>query len=78
MNEPLPADHAIKVVISPNGDHAPPALAATTILIAAGTRKALLSFSMVTNTVERIRAVVKLSATGEIKKAKKPVTQNSF
>ena len=44
---PLPADQAISVVISPNGDHAPPAFAATTILTAAGTRNALLSFSIV-------------------------------
>jgi len=32
----------ISVVISPNGDHAPPAFAATTIFMALGTKKSLL------------------------------------
>jgi len=75
---PLPSTHTIKVVISPNGDHAPPAFAATTMLTAAGTTNALFSLSIVINTVERISAVVKLSAIGEIKNAKTPVIQKSF
>ena len=64
VKSPFPSTHTIKVVISPNGDHAPPALAATTMLMAPGTKNALFSLSIVNNTVERISAVVRLSATG--------------
>ena len=65
-------------MISPKGLHAPPAFAATTIFIAPGTKKSLFSFSIVINTVDSIKAVVKLSATGLIKNAKVPVIQYSF
>ena len=68
----------ISVVISPKGLHAPPALAATTIFMADGTRKSLFFASMVISTVESISAVVRLSAIGEIKNAKSPVIQKSF
>ena len=42
---PFPAVHAISVVISPNGDQAPPAFAATTMLIAPGTKNLFLFFN---------------------------------
>ena len=74
----LPAAHAIRVVISPNGLHAPPAFAATTMFIAPATRKFVLVLSIVKRTVERIRAVVRLSATGLMKNAKAPVSQKSL
>jgi len=64
--------------MSPNGDHAPPAFAATTMFIAPGTRNARFFLSIVKRTVERISAVVRLSATGEMKNAKSPVSQKSF
>ena len=76
-NVPFPAVQAIRVVISPNGDQAPPAFAATTILIAPGTKKAFFFCSIVINTVDKISAVVKLSAIGDIKNAKNPVIQNN-
>ena len=76
-NSPLPAVHTISVVMSPNGLHAPPALAATTTLMPLGTRKALFLLSMVSKTVDKIKAVVRLSATGEMKNASRPVIQNN-
>ena len=77
-NGDLPAAQTISVVISPNGLHAPPAFAATTMFIAPATRKFVLFLSIVKRTVDRISAVVRLSATGLIKNAKIPVSQNSF
>jgi len=55
----------MSVVISPNGDQAPPAFAATTMLIALGTKNSLLFFSIVIKTVDSMSAVVRLSAIGE-------------
>src|SRR5690606_26685751 len=77
-NSPFPDAHAISVVISPKGLHAPPAFAATTMFIAPGTKNEALLLSIVIRTVDNIRAVVKLSATGDIKNANNPVAQNSF
>ena len=77
VKEPFPAVQAINVVISPNGDHAPPAFAETTILIAPGTKKSNLFFSIVIKTVAKISAVVKLSAIGDKKNAIRPVAQNN-
>ena len=77
-NGDLPAAQTISVVMSPNGLHAPPAFAATTIFIAPATRKFVLFLSIVKRTVDRISAVVRLSATGLMKNAKIPVSQNSF
>ena len=74
----LPAAHAISVVMSPNGLHAPPAFAATTMFIAPATIKFALFLSIVKSTVERMSAVVRLSATGLIKNAKTPVSQKSL
>ena len=48
------------------------------MFIAPGTKKALFFCSIVISTVKRISAVVKLSATGDKKKAKNPVNQKSF
>ena len=76
-NSTLPACHTIRVVISPNGLKAPPAFAATTTLIRAGTVKRVSSLPTDMMTVPITSAVVRLSATGEIKKARIPVVQNS-
>ncbi|RUM73368.1 MAG: hypothetical protein DSZ11_06045, partial [Sulfurovum sp.] len=65
-NEPLPSTHTIRVVISPNGDHAPPALAATTILMAEGTRNSRLSLSIVINIVVAANAGGAWSPFGDI------------
>ena len=73
----MPFCHTISVVISPKGLNAPPALAATTILIQAIPIKAGLSAPTAITTAHMINAVVRLSATGEIKKARIPVSQNS-
>ena len=67
-NETNPRCHTIKVVISPKGENAPPAFAAT-MFISPGTIKALLPLPATITTVPRIRAVVKLSAIGDRKKS---------
>ena len=61
--------------MSPNGLKAPPALAATTILIQATAINLWLSPATAITTVAISNAVVKLSATGEMKNAIKPVSQ---
>ena len=71
------ADHAIRVVISQNGLHDHQAFDATTIFTAIGT-SILGFFDKLWATVDNISAVVKLSATGDIKKAKNPKIQNNF
>ena len=76
--ETKPLCQTIKVVISPKGENAPPALAATTIFIRPGTIKALLPLPATITTVPRISAVVKLSAIGERKKAIIPEITNIF
>ncbi len=73
----IPFCQTINVVISPNGLNAPPALAATTILIQAIETKRVLVPPTASTTAHINNAVVKLSATGEIKKARIPVNQNS-
>lgn len=52
----LPAVHTISVVMSPNGLMRPPALAATTTLMP-WAREALFLLSMVSKTVDKIKAV---------------------
>ena len=69
--------HTISVVISPNGLNAPPALAATTILMQESMTNFLLPPPTAMTTAAISNAVVRLSAIGEIKKASRPVTQNS-
>ncbi|SFV87582.1 hypothetical protein MNB_SUP05-SYMBIONT-5-1196 [hydrothermal vent metagenome] len=76
-NSTVPFCHTISVVISPNGLNAPPAFAATTILTKAIEIKRTLLPPTAITTAPIIRAVVKLSAIGEIKNAKKPVSQNN-
>ena len=77
-NSTLPFCQTISVVISPKGEKAPPALAAITTLIHA-IEINLTSLPPTAITTAPInRAVVKLSAIGEIRNAKTPVTQNTF
>ena len=76
-NWTIPFCQTIRVVMSPKGLKAPPAFAATTILIQAR----LINFTLLPptamTTAHSSRAVVRLSATGEIKKARMPVIQKS-
>lgn len=76
-NHAFPDVHAISVVMSPKGLNTPPAFAATTILRAQIIRKSL-SFVSVNITVERIKAVVRLSTRGERKKARNHIIQYIF
>jgi len=73
----IPFCQTINVVISPNGENAPPALALTTMFIQANITKRELSPPTAITTAHINRAVVKLSAMGEIKNAKIPVIQNN-
>ena len=74
-NDACPFCHTIRVVISPKGEKAPPALAPTTILIQARATNFLLFGATAITTAPMSRAVVRLSAMGEITKARKPVIQ---
>ena len=76
--ETKPLCQTIKVVMSPNGENAPPAFAETTILIIPIVIKFLLPLPTTNTTVPRIKAVVRLSAIGDRKKAITPVIQNIF
>ncbi len=71
-----PFCQTISVVMSPNGLKAPPALAATTILIQARAMKRWSLPPTDITTVDINNAVARLSATGDIKKAIPPVIQN--
>ena len=75
-NSTFPSCQTIKVVISPNGENAPPAFATTTTLIQATITNFLFLPPTAITTAPIKRAVVKLSAKGEITKANTPVTQN--
>jgi hypothetical protein len=66
----------IKVVMSPNGLNAPPAFAATTKLMQASKTNFVLLPPTANTTAPISKAVVRLSAIGDMKKASKPVTQN--
>ena len=77
QNSTMPFCHTIRVVMSPNGLNAPPALAPTTMLIQARVTKRVLSPPTASTTAHISSAVVRLSATGEMKKARMPVSQNS-
>ena len=68
----------INVVISPKGEKAPPALAATTILMQAIHIKLLFPFATAITTAHINNAVVKLSAIGDIKKESIPVITKIF
>ena len=76
-NSTLPACQTIKVVISPKGLNAPPAFAATTILIQAIEINFGLEMPTAITTAQRTKAVVRLSASGDIKNAITPVIQNN-
>jgi hypothetical protein len=71
----LPFCQTIRVVMSPKGEKAPPALAAMTMLMHETTMKAGLLAPTAITTAPISRAVVRLSATGEMKKASRPVIQ---
>ena len=62
----------------PNGEKAPPALAATTIFMHAKPINFVLFFPTAITTAHIINAVVRLSAMGDIKNDKIPVIQNIF
>ena len=62
--------------MSPKGLNAPPALAATTTLMQARATKRGLWEPTASTTAPISSAVVRLSAMGEMQKARKPVTQN--
>ena len=70
-----PFCQTIKVVMSPNGLNAPPALAATTTLMQERVTNFDSPLATAMITAHMTKAVVKLSATGEIKKAHSPVNQ---
>ena len=70
-----PFCQTIRVVISPKGLNAPPAFAATTILIQAMAMNLVLLPPTATATAAINRAVVRLSAIGDITKASPPVIQ---
>ena len=64
--------------MSPNGLHAPPALAATIIFTKAGTMNFPFPLLTASATVDISRALVRLSARGESKNVMSPVAQKSF
>jgi hypothetical protein len=76
-NSTLCACHTIKVVMSPNALQAPPALAATTMLMKPRLTKRALPAPTASTTADMIRAVVRLSSTADRKNASTPVSQNS-
>ena len=77
MNSTLPFCQTIRVVISPKGEKAPPALAATTTLIQATMTNLRLLPPTAMTTAPMSSAVVRLSAKGEIKNESAPVTQKT-
>ncbi|MNY32294.1 hypothetical protein D3C86_1665010 [compost metagenome] len=71
-----PFCQTMRVVMSPKGLKAPPALAATTTLMQATATNLGLPAPTAITTAPISRAVVRLSAMGEMQKARAPVTQN--
>ncbi len=71
----MPFCQTIRVVMSPKGLKAPPALAATTTLMQARLTNRALAPPTVRITAHISSAVVMLSAIGEMKKASRPVSQ---
>ena len=72
----MPRCQTIRVVMSPKGLKAPPALAPTTMLMQARATNFGLSPPTAMTTAPITSAVVRLSATGEMAKARSPVIQN--
>ena len=70
-----PFCQTIKVVMSPKGENAPPALAAMTILMHANVTNLVFLPPTAMATADINKAVVRLSAIGEMKNDKIPVTQ---
>ena len=75
LNGTMPLCQIMSVVMSPKGENAPPALAATTILTSAPTVAFLLCPTVAMATVPMTSAVVRLSARGERKNAIAPTVQ---
>src|SRR6185503_11222273 len=76
-NSTTPYCQTISVVMSPKGLNVPPALAATTTLMQAAAMNRPLLAPIAMTTAPITSAVVKLSATGEMKNASMPVSQNT-
>ena len=74
----IPFCQTIRVVMSPKGLKAPPALAPMTTLMQPRETKVGLERPTARSTAHISSAVVRLSATGEMKKASRPVSQNSL
>ncbi len=70
-----PRCQTMSVVMSPKGLNAPPALAATTTLMQATTTNFGRSRPTASDTAPMMRAVVRLSASGEMTNARAPVIQ---
>ena len=77
-NGTTPFCQTIRVVMSPNGLKAPPALAATTILMQDNATNLGAAVPAAMDTADITSAVVRLSANGEITNDKPPVSQNSL
>jgi len=75
MVSTFPAVQTIRVVMSPKGLQAPPALAATTMLVKERTMNRELPPLTARATVDISRALVRLSASGERKKVIIPMAQ---
>ncbi len=73
----IPRCHTIRVVMSPKGLNAPPALAATTMLMQASETNLGLSRPTASTTAHITSAVVRLSMIGDRQNASTPVVQNS-
>ena len=73
----MPRCHTISVVMSPKGLNAPPALAATTMLMQPSEMKRALPAPTASNTAHSTSAVVRLSRNGDSTNASPPVIQNS-
>ena len=76
-NGTLPACQTISVVMSPNGLNAPPAFAATTMLMQARATNFGSSRPTASTTAHITSAVVRLSISGDRQNASAPVVQNS-
>ena len=74
----LPFCQTISVVMSPKGEKAPPALAATTMLMQPSATKRCDCEPTAITTAPMMSAVVRLSSTAESGKASAPVIQKSW
>ncbi len=77
-NDSLPDCQTISVVMSPKGVNAPPAFAATTMLMQPSATKRALSRPIASSTAPMTSDVVRLSSRPDIRKDRMPVIQNSL